>query len=547
MAATSTQPPPSLAGAAEPAHRNRWATLAVLCASLLVIVVDNTIVNVALPTLTRELGTSISQLQWVVDAYTLVFAGLLLTMGALGDKFGRRGALTAGLVIFGGASFVASLSTTADQLVIWRAVMGIGAALIMPATLSILTNVFTDAKERAVAIGIWSGVAGLAVALGPVIGGFLLEHFSWGSIFFVNVPIVIAALIAGRLFVPTSRDPEAPRLDVPGSLLSIAGLSALVWTLIEAPAAGWLSNQTLIGGFVAISLLAVFIRYESRTESPLLDLAVFRNARFSAASGAITLVSFALFGFIFMATQYLQLVMGYSALAAGVHTLPFAAAAMVTAPTSAKLAERFGTKLLVSGGLMSFALGLTIAATAGVDTGYTRIWIAMVFMGGGMGLAQAPATESIMGSLPKEKAGVGSAVNDTTRELGGALGVAVIGSIMASLYSARVDNSTSALPAPVRETAGESLGAALSVSETLGAGGAGLARAAQEAFVHAMTRASLITAAFAVVGALVAWKWLPARAPQTEAVDSFEDVDDADLFELDLVAYGAGPELEVVS
>jgi MFS family permease len=241
-------------------------------------------------------------------------------------------------VIFGGASFVASLSTTADQLVAWRAVMGVGAALIMPATLSILTNVFTDAKERAVAIGVWSGVAGLAVALGPVIGGFLLEHFSWGSIFFVNVPIVIVALVAGRVFIPTSRDPEAPRLDVPGSLLSIAGLGALVWTLIEAPSAGWLSNQTLIGGFIAITLLAIFIRFEAGTESPLLDLGVFRNARFSAASGAITLVSFALFGFIFMATQYLQLVMGYSALAAGVHTLPFAAAAMVTAPTSAKLA-----------------------------------------------------------------------------------------------------------------------------------------------------------------------------------------------------------------
>ena len=545
MAATSTQPPPFLARSADAAGRNRWVTLAVLCASLLVIVVDNTIVNVALPTLTRELGTSISQLQWVVDAYTLVFAGLLLTMGALGDKFGRRGALTAGLVIFGGASFVASLSTTADQLVLWRAVMGIGAALIMPATLSILTNVFTDAKQRAIAIGIWSGVAGLAVALGPVIGGFLLEHFSWGSIFFVNVPIVIAALIAGRLFVPTSRDPEAPRLDVPGSLLSIAGLGALVWTLIEAPSAGWLSNQTLLGGLIAISLLAVFIRFESRTESPLLDLGVFRNARFSAASGAITLLSFALFGFIFMVTQYLQLVMGYSALAAGVHTLPFAAAAVVTAPTSAKLAERFGTKLLVSGGLLSFTVGLAIASTSGVDTGYTRVWIAMLFMGGGMGMAQAPATESIMGSLPKEKAGVGSAVNDTTRELGGALGVAVIGSIMASLYASRVDTATTGLAAPVREAAGESLGAAIGVSEQLGAGGAGLVQSAQEAFVHAMTIASLITAAFAVVGALVAWKWLPARAPEpVESPDSLGGVADADLY--DLVTLGGDATLEVV-
>ena len=495
---------------------NRWLTLSVLCASLLVIVVDNTIVNVALPTLTQELKTSISDLQWVVDAYTLVFAGLLLTMGSLGDRFGRRGALTLGLIIFGTASFIASQSSTVGQLVTWRAVMGLGAALIMPATLSILTNVFTVPRERAIAIGIWSGVAGLAVALGPVAGGFLLAHFSWGSIFFVNVPIVAAALLAGRFLIPTSRDEAAPRLDVLGSLLSIAGLGTLVWTLIEAPSAGWLSTQTIVGASLAATALALFIRHEATTDAPLLDLEVFRNPRFSAASAAITLVSFALFGFIFMATQYLQFVLGYSALAAGVHTLPFAGAAMVTAPASAKLAERFGTKRLVSLGLLSFALGLTIAATSGVHTGYTRIWIAMVFMGGGMGLAQAPATESIMGSLPKEKAGVGSAVNDTTRELGGALGVAVIGSIMASLYTSKLNETTGALPAPIRRTAGDSLGAALAVSHRLGADGTGLAAAAREAFVHAMTRASLVTAGFAVIGALVAYRWLPAHAADVD-------------------------------
>src|SRR3954470_15889413 len=213
-------------------HRRRWLTLAVLCVSLLVIVIDNTIVNVALPTLVRDLGTTTSQLQWVVDAYTLVFAGLLLTAGSLGDRFGRRGALTVGLLIFGAGSLAPSLSHSVDALVLWRAIMGAGAALIMPATLSILTNVFTDAKERAVAIGVWSAVAGLAVALGPVAGGYLLEHFSWGSIFFVNVPIVVIALIAGRFWVPTSRDPHAARLDLPGAVLSIAGLATLVWTVI---------------------------------------------------------------------------------------------------------------------------------------------------------------------------------------------------------------------------------------------------------------------------------------------------------------------------
>jgi len=494
---------------------NRWLTLGVLCLSLLVIVVDNTIVNVALPTLVRELGTTTSQLQWVVDAYTLVFAGLLLTAGSLGDRFGRRGALTLGLLIFGAGSLAASLSHSVDALVLWRAIMGAGAALIMPATLSILTNVFTDAKERAVAIGVWSGVAGLAVALGPVAGGYLLEHFSWGSIFFVNVPIVVIALAAGRVWVPTSRDPHAARLDLPGAVLSIAGLATLVWTVIEAPHAGWLSPRTLTGGAVAAVLMAAFMVRELRTAEPMLDLRFFRNARFSAATASIMLVSFALFGFIFMITQYFQIVMGWSALSAGVRTLPFAAAVMVTAPLSSKVVDRLGSKYVVAGGLLSFSVGLAIASTSGMTTGYTRVWIAMLFMGGGMGLAQAPATESIMGSLPPAKAGVGSAVNDTTRELGGALGVAIIGSIMATLYSSRVHDSIASLPEAARKAAGGSVGAAVAVDQQLG-GHTGLATSAREAFVHAMSVASLITALFAALGALVAWKWLPARAQTTD-------------------------------
>ncbi|MCU1346065.1 MAG: transporter, partial [Acidimicrobiia bacterium] len=369
-------PPEPLAPGRSGAATNRWVTLGVLCLSLMVIVVDNTIVNVALPTLVRELGTSTSQLQWVVDAYTLVFAGLLLTAGSLGDRFGRRGALTAGLLIFGAGSLAASMSNSVNTLVLWRAVMGSGAALIMPATLSILTNVFTDAKERAVAIGVWSGISGLAVALGPVAGGYLLEHFSWGSIFFVNVPIVVTALVAGQLWVPTSRDPHAGRLDLAGAALSIAGLGTLVWTVIEAPHAGWLSGRTLAGGAAAALLLAAFMVRELRTAEPMLDLRFFRNARFSAATGAIMLVSFALFGFIFMITQYFQVVMGWSALSAGVRTLPFAGAVMVTAPIAPKVVERLGSKYVVAAGLFSFAVGLTVASSSGLHTGYTRVWIA---------------------------------------------------------------------------------------------------------------------------------------------------------------------------
>jgi EmrB/QacA subfamily drug resistance transporter len=506
-------------------HDRRWLTLGVLCLSLFVIVMDNTIVNVALPTLVRELGTSTSQLQWVVDSYTLVFAGLLLAAGSLGDRFGRRGALNVGLVVFGAASTVAAFAGGVNALVAARAVMGIGAALIMPATLSILTNVFTDARERAIAIALWSAVAGVAVALGPVSGGFLLEHFWWGSVFIINIPVVAVALLAGRFLVPTSRDPAAPRIDWGGALLSIVGLTALVWSIIEAPERGWTSSG-VVGGFaVAIVVLAAFVRWELRRTEPMLDLRFFTNARFTAASAAITLIAFALFGFIFMATQYLQFILGYSALAAGVHTLPFAGAVILTAPLSSKLVERFGTKLVVTFGLLSFATGMLTAAGTTIDSTYSRVFLAMVLMGGGMGLASAPATESIMGSLPKEKAGVGSAVNDTTRELGGAFGVAIIGSVLSSLYAARLgDNLDGTVPAPVLDTAKESMGSALAVGNQIGGSdGARIIDAARDAFVHAMTRASLVTAAFAAFGAVVALRWLPARAVDHEdavAVDA---------------------------
>ena len=497
-----------------PGPDRRWLTLAVLCVSLLVIVIDNTIVNVALPTLERELGTSISGLQWVVDGYTLVFAGLLLTAGALGDRFGRKRALTAGLVVFGIGSFAAAFAGGVGQLVGARAVMGVGAALIMPATLSILTNVFTNPRERAIAIGLWSGVAGVAVALGPVAGGFLLDHFWWGSVFIVNVPIVVGAIVAGRFLVPSSRSPEPHPIDWAGAFLSIVGLVALVWAIIEAPSDGWTSTTIVIAFAVAATALVTFVWWERRVPYPMLDVRLFRNPRFTAASLTVTLVFFALFGFIFLTTQYLQFVLRYSPFQAGVRTLPFAVAMMITAPTSSKFVEWLGTKRVVVAGMLLFATGMVVASTSTVASGYPRVMIAMLLLGSGMGLAVAPSTESIMGSLPRAHAGVGSAVNDTTREVGGALGVAVVGSLLSSLYGARMLDglSRSPLPAPARAAAGDSLGGALAVSAQLGRAGDALASAAREAFVYAMSRASLVTAGIAVVGALVAWRFLPARA-----------------------------------
>ncbi len=522
------------------ADPRRWLTLSVLCVSLLIIVVDNTIVNVALPTLVRELGTNISQLQWVVDIYTLAFAGLLLLAGTLGDRFGRRRSLTAGLVVFGLASTAAAFSNGVSELIAARAVMGAAAAFIMPATLSILTNVFTDARERAAAIGIWAGVAGAGVAIGPVAGGFLLDHFWWGSVFIVNVPIVIGALIAGRFLVPESRASDRQRLDLVGAALSIIGLVSLVWAIIEAPDHGWGGARTLGGFLVALVAIASFITWERRIPQPMLDVRFFKNPRFSAASGTITLIFFALFGFIFLSTQYLQFILGYSPLGAGLRTVPFAAAMMVAAPTSSKIVELLGTKRTVMMGMVTFGAGLLVASTCTVGSGYPRIGLAMVLLGLGLGMSAPPATESVMGSLPPDRAGVGSAVNDTTREVGGALGVAIVGSLMSSIYGPRVIDR---LPRGVSPRAGavakDSVGSALQVSSTLGSAGSGVARVAKEAFVHAMSRASMVTAAVSVVGFVVAWRFLPARvAGEVElAADPAAASFDADGARLDEIVF----------
>jgi EmrB/QacA subfamily drug resistance transporter len=520
MTTTQIRPVEPIPEGAGPNPR-RWQILAVLCVSLFVIVMDNTIVNVALPTLARELDAGTSSLQWIVDAYTLVFAGLLLAAGGLGDRFGRKGALLAGLALFGAFSAAGAFASSTGQLISARAVMGMGAALIFPTTLAIVVNVFTDPRERAAAIGIWTAIAGVGVALGPISGGWLLEHFSWGSVFLVNVPVTVAGIVGTLVLVPRSRDPRAPRLDLPGLALSIAGVTLLVWSLIEAPSHGWISATTIGGIAGAVALLSVFAWWELRTPAPLLDVHLFRNMRFTAASLAITLGFFALFGFIFLVTQYLQLVKGYSALQAGVRTLPFAIAMVVAAVSSPKVVQRIGTKVVVAAGLALMGGGFAIASTNDASTSYSVIASAMVLMGFGLGSAAAPATESILASLPREKAGVGSAVNDTTREIGGTLGVAVLGSIMASVYGGRILDALSAtpLPAGLRAAAGDSLAAALQIAGGVGgAAGRGIALAAQDAFVQAFQIGSVVTGAVALVGAAIALLFLPARSRQDEPI-----------------------------
>jgi EmrB/QacA subfamily drug resistance transporter len=486
----------------------RWWTLVVLSASLLVIGLDNTILNVALPTLQRDLGSTGSQLQWIVDAYMLVFAGLLLTAGALGDRFGRKRALTFGLAVFGLGSGLSALATSPGMLIATRALMGVGGAFIMPSTLSIITAVFPP-DERPKAIGAWAAVSGLGIAIGPVAGGWLIEHSSWHAIFLVNLPFVVAALVAGRWLVPESLDPAAPRLDVPGFALSIAGLTTLVWAIIEAPDRGWTDGTILAAFGVAAAVLSAFLAWELRTDQPMLDVRLFRNPRFSGASGAITFVFFALMGSMFFLTQYLQGVLGYSALEAGLRVSPVAVGLVIGGPISAKLAARFGTKLVVAGGLVLVAAGLTIATQFEVGTGYGIVLAHLLVMGFGMGMAMAPATDSVMGSVPLEKASVGSAVNDTTRTTGGALGVAVLGSLLASRYRGDMDDAVAGLPHHAADLAGDSLGGALAIAHKLGS--PELADAAHSAFVSGMHVAALGAAAVALAGALIALVVIPGR------------------------------------
>ena len=501
------------------ARRSPWVVLAVLCTSVFIIVVDGTIVNVALPTFVRELGATTSQLQWIVDAYVLVFACLLMAAGSIGDRYGRKGVLQIGLVLFALTSIGAAFAGTASQLIAWRAAMGVGGALIFPATLALLVNVFTVPKQRAIAISVWAATSGLAVALGPVSGGLLLRHFWWGSIFLVNVPVIaVAMILIGRL-VPTSRDTTVHRFDPLGIVLSIAGVGVLVWAVIEGPHHGWLTTESAIAVGLAGALLVGFVWWERRIDHPMLDVTVFRNMRFTAGSLAVSFAFFALFGFIFMVTQYFQFVRGYNTLEAGVRTVPFALFTGIAAPLSAALAQRLGTKAVVAAGLLSMSIGFAWTTTLQVDSSYWLVVGQMMFMGGGLGLVNAPATEAIMGSLPPEKAGVGSAVNDTARELGGTLGVAIVGSLFASIYASKLGELLAGTPVPADAiaTAKQSVGAGAAVAEVAGQqfgpeAQALVQDAVNTSFIRGFHAGSWVSAGVVLFGSVLAWRFLPSRA-----------------------------------
>ncbi|MBV9414724.1 MAG: MFS transporter [Solirubrobacterales bacterium] len=505
--------------------RNPPILISLLLAAF-VINVDTTIVNVALPTLVRELHASNTQLQWVVDAYNLLFAASVLAAGSLSDRFGRKGMLLAGLSVFGLASLVGGLTNSPGQLIAARAVMGVGSAMVFPSTLSLISNVFTERRERALAIGLWGAITGAAIALGPILGGWLLQVSDWRSIFFAMTPIAGFAGVLVATYVPTSRDPQAPRIDGLGFALSTATVGLLVYTIIEAPSYGWGSTRTIVSFALTAMLAAAFVAWEQRAEQPMLDLSLFRNPRFTAASASVAISFFALSGFIFLVTQYFQFLKGYGPLSTGVRLLPVASFVAISSILGTRFAVRVGTKLVVASGLFSMAaFYVWVASSTATTTGYGTIAAQMVVLGTGMGLTSAPATEAIMGVVPKAKAGIGSAMNDTTRLLGGTLGVAVIGSVYTSLYASRL---TSALPAgtpgAVARTAHASVGAALTLADRLAHAGHGLLAgaihdAASAAFFHGFTAANYVAAGVAAGGALIALALLPAH-PTRESKDT---------------------------
>lgn len=495
-------------------YQRRWKILAVLCASLMIVIIGNTVLNVALPTLQQPtdiggLAATNTQVQWFVDSYGLVFAGLLFTAAALGDRFGRKGALQAGLVIFGAGSLIGAFADTSAVLIAARAIMGIGAAFVMPSTLSILTNVF-PARERAKAIAIWAGISGAGAAIGPVASGLLLEHFWWGAVFLINVPIVTLALVAGYVLLPKSKDSTETPLDPVGALLSIVGLSSLVYAIIEGPHHGWISVESLVWFGGAAIALVLFGVWEWRNRHPMLELRLFQNPRFAVASGGITLVFFAMFGMFFMLTQYLQGVLEYSPLGAAVRLLPISAMMMFVAPQTPKLVARFGADRVGATGLLCVAIGLAGTSMFGVGTGYLQLMVTMCVMAGGMALTMSPMTTQLMASVPRDRAGMGSATNDTTRELGGALGVAVLGSLVTSRYSAGVDEAVAGLPAQAREIAEGSLGGVRGlISRGLLPSDTPLLGIAKRAFVEGLSLAAMVGAVLVVLAALVVKRYLP--------------------------------------
>ncbi|GIJ65456.1 MFS transporter [Virgisporangium ochraceum] len=486
----------------------RWWALVAIVLCTLTLGFDLTILNVALPTLAADLDAGTSELQWIVDAYVLVFAGLLLPMGALGDRFGRRRLLLAGLVLFGAASVLAVFATGAGQVIVARTLMGVGAAVLTPLTAAMIPVMF-DADERPKAIALLTMGMGLGLPLGPIIGGYLLEHFWWGSIFLINVPAAAIALVAVATLIPESRSAHPKAIDLAGGLLSTAGLTLFVYGVIEAPVRGW-ADPLALGPMVAgLALLAVFVAVERRTAEPMLDLGLFRRPRFAWGTAAGTIATFSLAGLLFVLPQFLQAVRDLDAFEVGLRLLPLIAGLFVGAPVAARLTAWSGTKVPVVTGLLVAAVGLLVGTATAPDSPYGFVATWLLLIGLGVGLALSPAMDAVLGELPHDDAGSGTAVTMTLRQTGGALGVALLGSLLSAVYRAGLGPDA---PAAARD----------SLTGALALGDAGLAAAARQAFTDGMAAVLTVCAALAVLGALAVARWLPAR-PTAVASESVHE------------------------
>jgi EmrB/QacA subfamily drug resistance transporter len=489
--------------------------LGVLSVGLLMVGLDTTVLNVALPVLVRDLHATTTQLQWIVAAYALLDGGLVLFAGSLADRIGRKTTFLAGLALFAVGSAAAAYSGSPNRLIAARGLMGIGAALIMPSSLAIIATLFRGSTERIRAIGIWSAAVGVGIAIGPLLGGWLLGHFWWGSVFLVNVPIAFAGVAAASWLVPATRASVARRFDLGGVLLSVAGLGAVLWAVIEAPVYGWGSTAAIGGLGVGIVLLAAFVGWEKRSTNPMLPLGIFRHRRLAVGDLLVFLGMFALLGALFLLVQYLQFVLGYGAAQTGLRLAPAALVILVAGPLSSLLAERAGAPAVVAVGLGATGAALALLATATLESGYPRALVAMILLGIGAGFTISPTTDAIIGSLDEADLGIGSATNSAAVQVGSSFGVAVLGSLASTTYGDHLDHGAAAvilrgLPPSASDAARGSLGGALGVVQQLpGELAQRLSVAAREAFLAGMHTAMLTGAVVAAVGVMIALLLMP--------------------------------------
>jgi EmrB/QacA subfamily drug resistance transporter len=492
--------------------RARWWGLAAMVVALLVVGIDTMVLNVALPTLATQLGATTTQLQWLTDAYTLAFAGLLLPAGLLGDRFGRKRLLVGALLLFGVASVLAAMSGTATELIWTRAAMGVGAAAIMPLTMSVLPAMFEPA-QRTRAVAILTASVAVGLPLGPLLGGWLLQHFWWGSVFLINVPVVALAVVGAVLFVPESANPSTPRLDLAGTVLSVLAITGVVYGIIEVPDRSWGDVTVLVSLGTGLAATVAFVIWERRAEVPLVDLALFRNRRFTTATAAATGVSFVMFGAFFLLPLYLQSVTGTNSLGTGVRLLPMVGGLLIGGLASEKLATRFGVRTVITTGLGLLGAGMLLMALVTVHTGYGQVAIALSVTGLALGLALAPAMDTVLGELPEHKSGVGTALATTSRQVGAALSIAILGSLLNSVYRGQLDTLPAGIPQHAADAARENVGAAVTVAGRLGGTpGDALATAAREAFVTGMSTVMWVCVGFSALVAIGAYAFLPRKA-----------------------------------